>query len=77
MGQVSRKFDLNPPNVRSKCILANIYKARKRLDQGDGRLGGGGGGRETKKEIKTIHLLLHPRTKPEDEHLANFYAISS
>ena len=50
MGQVSRKFDLNPPNVRSKCILANIYKARKLLDQGDGRLGGGGGEGNKKRE---------------------------
>ena len=34
MGQVSKKLDLNPPNVRSRCILANIYKAKKQLDQG-------------------------------------------
>ena len=40
MGQVSKKLDLNPPNVRSRCILANIYKAKKQLDQGGREFGG-------------------------------------
>ena len=40
MGQVSKKLDLNPPNVRSRCILANIYKAKKHLDQGGREFGG-------------------------------------
>ena len=46
MGQVSGKFDHNPSNVRSKCILAKLYKAKKHLDQrGEGR-----GGEKQKKE---------------------------
>ena len=72
MGQVSRKYDHNPPNVRSRCILAKLYKAKKHLDQG---------GREKEerkqKERKTILLYLLPRIELEDEHLANFQAISS
>ena len=40
MGQVSGKFDHNPSNVRSRCILAKLYKAKKHLDQrGEGREG--------------------------------------
>jgi len=35
MGQVSRKSDHNPPNVRSRCIFAKLYKAKKHLDQGE------------------------------------------
>ena len=73
MGQVSRKFDLNPPNVRSRCILANLYKAKKHLDQGGPEIRG-----EIQKRAKeTIQLYLHPWTDLEDERLANFYAISS
>ena len=33
MGQVSRKYDHDTPNVRSRCIFAKLYKANKRLDQ--------------------------------------------
>ena len=33
MGQVSGEFDHNPPNVRSWCILAKLYKVKKHLDQ--------------------------------------------
>ena len=35
MRQVSRKSDHDPPNVRSKCIFAKLYKAKKHLDQGE------------------------------------------
>ena len=75
MEQVSRKSDHNSPNVRSRCILANLYKAKKHLDP---RPGGGGGGEEkNKRDRKTIQLYLHPRTELEDEHLFIFYVISS
>ena len=73
MEQVSRKSDHNSPNVRSRCILANLYKAKKHLDPRPG----GGGEEKNKRDRKTIQLYLHPRTKLEDEHLAIFYVISS
>ena len=68
MGQVSREFDLNPLNVRSRCILASIYKAQERLDQGR---------KNQERKRKTIQLYLHPRTEPEDKHLAFIYTNSS
>ena len=37
MGHVSRQFDHSLPNVRSGCILAKIYKAKKHHDQGGER----------------------------------------
>jgi len=70
MGQVSRKFDHNPPNVRSRCILAKLYKAKKHLDQGTER------GEEKQKERKTMQLYLLPHIEPEDEHLANCQTFS-
>ena len=74
MGQVSRKSDLNPQNVRSKCILSNLYKAKEHLDQrGRRRLRG----EKQKRERETIQLYFHPRTEPDDEHLAIFYAITN
>ena len=73
MEQVSRKSDHNSPHVRSRCILANLYKAKKHLDP---RLGGGGG-EKNKIDRKTIQLYLHPRTELEDEHLFIFYVIAS
>ena len=33
MRQLSREFNHSPPDVRSKCVLAKLYKANKRLDQ--------------------------------------------
>jgi len=39
MEQVLRNSNHNPPNVRSRCILANLYKAKKHLDRG-GWIGG-------------------------------------
>ena len=33
MGQVLEEFDHNPPNVRSRCVLAKLYKAKKHLGQ--------------------------------------------
>ena len=74
MGQVSRKSDLNPQNVRSKCILSNLYKAKEHLDQrGRRRLRG----EKQKRERETIQLYFHPRIEPDDEHLAIFYAITN
>ena len=50
MGQVSRKSDLNPPSVRSRCILSNLYKAKKHLDQGGLEIEG----RKTKEKEKPL-----------------------
>lgn len=36
MGQVLGKYDHGPPSVRSRCIFAEIYKAKKHLDNGGG-----------------------------------------
>ena len=33
MGQVSRESDHDPPNVRSRCIFAKLYKVKNHLDQ--------------------------------------------
>ena len=33
MGQVLGKLDLNPPNVKSRCIFAKLYKVKKHLEQ--------------------------------------------
>ena len=66
MGQVSREFDLNPPNVRFRYIFASIYKAREHLDQGKKKK------QERERERETIQLYLHPWTEPEDKHLAFF-----
>ena len=74
MGQVSRKSNLNPQSVRSKCTLSNLYKAKKHLDQrGRRRLRG----EKQKRERETIQLYFHPRIEPKDEHLANLCAISN
>ena len=35
MVQVLGKSDPNPPNVKFRCILAKLYKAKKHLDQGE------------------------------------------
>ena len=35
MGQVSGKPNPNPPNVKSICTLAKLYKAKKHLDWGE------------------------------------------
>ena len=40
MGQVSRKSDHDPSNVRSRCIFAKLYKAKKHLDQGENGIRG-------------------------------------
>ena len=66
-----RESDLNPPNVRSKCILAIVYKANEHLDQNGEKM------KDKQRERKTIQLYLHPRTEPEDEHLAISYTNSS
>ena len=62
MGQVSRKFDLNPPIVRSICILSNLYKAKEHLDQSGWEIKG----RKTKEREKpfnyTFILGLNLRT---------------
>ena len=59
MGQVSRKSDHDPPNVRSRCILTKLYKAKKHLDQGRIQFG------EKKKREKSSNcntiLGLNPR----------------
>ena len=39
MRQLSGKFNRSPPNVRFRCVLAKLYKVKKRLDQKEG--GGG------------------------------------
>ena len=33
MRQLSEAFNHNPPNVRSRCVLVELYKVKKRLDQ--------------------------------------------
>ena len=33
MGQVLGKYDHDPPSVRSRCIFAKIYKAKKHPDK--------------------------------------------
>ena len=38
MRQLSGKFNRSPPNVRFRCVLAKLYKVKKRPDQ----KGGGG-----------------------------------
>ena len=35
MGQVLRKYDYDPPNVRSRYIFAKLYKAKKHMNQGE------------------------------------------
>jgi len=62
MGQVSEEFDHNPSNVRSRCILIELYKAKKHVDQG----GRKNSGREIKERKEPSHctflLRLNPRT---------------
>ena len=53
MGQVSRKSYHNPPNVRSRCILVKLYKAKKHLDQGDVKIR-----RENKKREKPSYYTF-------------------
>ena len=72
MGQVSGEFDHNPPNVRSRCILTKLYKAKKYLDQRERKEYW----KRNKREKRTIPLYLPPRIEPEDKHLVNFQAIS-
>ena len=33
MGQILGKYDHDPPSVRSRCIFAKIYKAKKHPDK--------------------------------------------
>ena len=33
MGQILGKYDHDPPGVRSRCIFAKIYKAKKHPDK--------------------------------------------
>ena len=63
MEQVSRKSDLNPPNVESRCILANYIKSRSTWTKA----------RDSFCERERNELLVASSsnsTKPKDEHLA-------
>ena len=33
MRQLSEAFNHSPPNIRSRCVLVELYKVKKRLDQ--------------------------------------------
>jgi len=61
MGQVLRKSNHNPPNVRSICIFAKLYKAKKHLDQMRGLIWREEIEREKSSNCNSI-LGLNPRT---------------